>query len=125
MPRAALLAASILALAACDTARPAPPAFGRSLSPQARATCATLGGEMRRGGLLGAEHCVRRFSDAGKPCTDGGQCLGARCYFETRDGPRRPPVEGPAQGTCAADDDEFGCWSLVKDGRVAGGLCVD
>ena len=99
-----------------------------TLSKQARAACLASGGYVRRGGLIGYEGCVYPFADAGKVCRDGADCLSKRCYWRAPDAPgsqRRPGRDEAVVGHCAANDDDFGCWELVKDGKWVGGLCVD
>lgn len=127
------LLALVLTLGACaDPPLPSPPpqlagGFQRDMAPEAARACVRSGGTVRRGGMMGAEFCVHSHADAGKACTDGAQCLGRACYWQTPDGPEPPPppAGAPVIGQCAASTDGFGCWQPVKDGKIGPGLCVD
>jgi hypothetical protein len=95
--------------------------YGHSLSDAARARCLAGGGFVRRAGMLGSEGCYHRFSDAGKTCHDGSDCLGRRCYYEGKDS----PAASDLRGQCAADDIPFGCRQTLKAGRTEPAICVD
>lgn len=85
-----------------------------------RAACKSAGGEISRAGLLGREHCIQVYPDAGKACSGEADCLGT-C---------RAP-EGNVQagtkttGKCQTEDVPFGCYAVVEDGVVQHTLCVD
>ena len=85
----------------------------------AEAACAARGGEMMHVGRLQTSRCVVPFSDAGKVCRDGDDCLGD-CRTESA-GPR----EGAVTGVCAPNDLPFGCNTPVENGRAGPTLCVD
>jgi hypothetical protein len=72
--------------------------------------------------MLGSLMCVIPYADAGKPCTDSGQCLGA-CLAEYQSGVFS--VASGATGQCQADNAVFGCLGEVQHGRIDGFLCVD
>ena len=85
------------------------------------ATCKARGGEIRPVCRMQKPRCVTRYPDAGKPCSDKSQCHG-RCLV---DGEQPSKPGDPANGRCEADDDPCGCKLEVKDGKFAGGICVD
>lgn len=85
------------------------------------AACKARGGVIRPVCRRQVPRCVVRYADAGKACTDKSQCQG-RCLVESA----LAQVPGaPAQGRCEEDDDPCGCRIEVKNGKVAGGVCVD
>ena len=97
-------------------------------SPQSRpevvddpAACKSRGGEFRPVCRMHKPACVIRYPDAGKRCTDKSQCAGL-CIVDSA----RPLELGEnAKGRCQEDDDPCGCKIEVKNGKVAGGICVD
>ncbi|MEM5517115.1 hypothetical protein WNY37_09155 [Henriciella sp. AS95] len=82
--------------------------------------CEAVGGEVKQAGLLGAEHCIQALPDDGMVCSDSSDCVG-RCMISGES--VEPGTE--TTGQCAATDNPFGCFQLVKDGRADGMLCVD
>jgi hypothetical protein len=135
---AGILLAGVLALAGCAP----PPAVDESggvetrnialakkltLAPTSpaselarnRATCAELKGRYQPEGRARYLHCILTFSDAGKACSDGGDCKGD-CYARRDDAGPSAPL-----GTCQATTSPFGCYSKVEQGKVVGGICVD
>ena len=89
-------------------------------STEDRKRCEDVGGRVQRAGLAGAYHCVQTYPDAGKVCRDSAECLGD-CRTVDSDA-----VGRPGTGTCQEVDVPFGCYALVRDGKVDGGmLCVD
>lgn len=90
------------------------------LSEADRAACQADGGIVERAGLLGAERCTRPYSDAGKLCTDSGQCEGG-----CRSDDLSPDSGEPVMGVCQADDNPFGCYTEIVDGRADHAICVD
>lgn len=84
-----------------------------------RAACERAGGEISREGLLGWEHCVQIYPDAGKVCSDEDDCLGT-CRYEG-DAPPGSAVEG----VCQTRDVVFGCYAVVDKGVLQHALCVD
>ena len=115
-----VIAAFALAMASCA---PAPaldetPGATQSLSP---AACAARGGEMRPVGRMQSVRCVIRYSDAGKPCTDGGQCQG-----DCRAEPGETLREGAAaSGRCQVENVRFGCFTTINGGEAGATLCID
>lgn len=110
------LALSVGAAACSPMAEQAPdPAAPQS----AEAACAAQGGEIMRVGRLQTARCVVPFSDAGKVCRDGDDCLGD-CRTENAG-----PQSGSVTGRCAPNDLPFGCNTTVEDGRAGPTLCVD
>jgi len=82
--------------------------------------CKAKGGHLKRVGKLQALRCIVTYSDAGKACTDGAQCLGQRCVGDFED----TAAPTPATGTCTATNDPFGCQTIIRDGKAAT-ICVD
>lgn len=85
------------------------------------AACQARGGQVRPVCRRQLPRCVIRYADAGKQCTDKSQCQGM-CLV---DGGRPLETGEVAQGRCQEDDDPCGCKIEVKNGKVAGGRCVD
>ena len=92
----------------------------RDLSRAAKEDCATLGGEVRRIGLLQQEACVFIYADAGNTCEGSDDCEG-RCLLEDA----ALSVGTAALGRCERDSSYFGCWAEIEDGVVTNALCVD
>ncbi len=117
--RLPLLVLAIGLLAACSPMTTQAPDAGASTQSATQA-CATRGGQMLRVGRLQTERCVVPFSDAGKPCRDGDDCLGDCRAREAG------PSEGTAvAGVCAPNDLPFGCNTPIENGRAQPTLCVD
>ena len=76
---------------------------------------------MRPVGRMQSVRCVIRYADAGKPCTDGGQCLGD-CRAEPTDTLREGAA---ATGQCQAENIRFGCFTTIKGGKAEATLCID
>ena len=82
--------------------------------------CRAAGGQVRGVGMFATPACVVPYADAGKACRDKSDCQGRCIVMETR------VAEGtPIAGTCQPNDQLFGCWVEVVEGRVHGGMCVD
>lgn len=89
-------------------------------SAEDRKRCEDAGGRVQRAGLLGLYHCVQDFPDGGKVCRDRSECIGECRTDDSR------AVGLPGTGTCQEVDVPFGCYAMVRDGMVDGGmLCVD
>ena len=116
-----LIAALALSLtAACSPmAEQAPDAAAPGQS--AEAACTAQGGTLQRVGRMQSVQCVIAYSDAGKRCTDGDQCLGD-CLYE---GAAAPGTGASVGGQCAADSNRFGCATRVEDGKADATLCID
>jgi pimeloyl-ACP methyl ester carboxylesterase len=85
------------------------------------AACKARGGKIRPVCRMQKPACVTRYPDAGNRCSDKSQCRG-RCLVDSE----RPLKPGdPASGRCEEDDDPCGCKIEVKNGKLAGGVCVD
>lgn len=93
----------------------------RAMTADQRAACTKSGATVERRGMAQTELCVTPYADAGKTCTDGDQCTG-RCIAEGQVG--SAPGE-TVTGICQRDDQLFGCYGIVEDGRIEAGLCVD
>ncbi len=113
---------AVLALIAASCA-PAPvlddaPGAVQSLSSS---ECAARGGTMTPVGRMQTMQCVVTYGDAGKACTDGGQCQG-----DCRAQPDATLREGhPARGVCQATSNRFGCFTTIKGGKAEATLCID
>jgi len=101
-------------MAAGDTRAHQTPAPGTDAD-----TCSARGGDMMRVGRLQTLRCVVPFSDAGKVCRDGDDCLGD-CRAASSG-----PNEGTTSGVCAPNDLPFGCNTPIEKGRPGPSLCVD
>jgi hypothetical protein len=97
------------------------PVKGPIATPEERAACAAVGGDIVQDGLAGYEMCRQYLRDAGKACSDSSDCLG-RC-----DVPLNVSVDfdEPVTGQCTANDSPFGCYQSVTKGRAAPPICVD
>ena len=84
-----------------------------------RAQCESLGGEIQRAGMLGWEHCILPYRDAGQPCRGSADCEG-RCLAENM-----ADTGAAARGVCQADSNPFGCYAEMEDGEVSMAICVD
>lgn len=88
-----------------------------------RLQCEAAGGKLQAAGLSGFTYGgfgTHSFSDAGKPCRDGKQCLSRFC--NSRRGQRGG---ARAVGVCASDEYPYGCIGWVRRGVVVIGPCVD
>jgi hypothetical protein len=118
---------AILGVAAC--AAPAEPpiepdrpaAVVTAANGTTEAECTARGGKLQRAGRGGNLHCITPYADAGKVCTDKGDCLG-RCIAAPESGSQ---AGTPAKGLCQADDNVFGCTTWIEGGKIAGAICVD
>jgi len=127
--RAAVVAVMLLAACAQSVAEPVaspvtPPAISaRGGILQAPvpdpAECQARGGQVRAVCRSRTQMCVAPYPDAGKACRGKADCQG-RC-LDTGKSANGAPVTG----RCQAESDPCGCFNLVEDGKVAGGLCVD
>lgn len=89
--------------------------------PSDASSCRRAGGTMKPVGRRQTIECVLDYADAGKSCTEGGQCAGD-C--------RTPPSLDvrPGQqvaGYCQATSDRFGCSTTVESGRAGATICID
>jgi hypothetical protein len=85
-----------------------------------RAACAAAGGEISREGMMGWEHCVQTYPDAGIACSGSEDCIGTCRHTGEQ---LEPGTE--VQGSCQVQDVPFGCYATVEDGKVQHALCVD
>jgi len=93
---------------------------GPEATAEERAACAAVGGEINRAGMLGREHCVQNYPDAGNACRGEADCLG------TCRSPDGALVAGQKTiGKCQGVDVPFGCYAQVEGGVVQPTLCVD
>ena len=84
--------------------------------------CAARGGQLRRVGMLGSWQCIVPYADAGQTCTDSAQCAGD-CRLP--DDGKTPLAGAQVAGICQANNDPFGCYTTVEDGRATPTICVD
>lgn len=85
-----------------------------------RSQCFSDKGEWHPMGLGGYTGCTRPTRDAGKACNDSSQCDGPCLYAgENKD------ADGNLIGACKPNDNPFGCFSYIKKGQRAGGMCAD
>jgi hypothetical protein len=112
-----LLIAALALIASACSPMTAPDATAPTQSPAE--ACAARGGQLMRVGRLQIERCVVPFSDAGKLCRDGDDCLGDCRAREAG------PNEGNITGVCAPNDLPFGCNTPIENGRAQPTLCVD
>jgi putative hemolysin len=119
-----LIGLTAFSLSACTMAEPsAPPgpASGQKTVASATEDCKKKGGDLLAVGMMGREHCVIPFKDAGKACNDGSQCEGD-CWAKS---PRETAKDGKAAGTCQPTNMPFGCNSRLDNGVASPVLCVD
>lgn len=102
-------------------ATPYLPPDERPSSTQTQA-CADRGGTYQRAGRVGGLHCIVRYADAGKRCTDGAQCQGDCRLTDVAAMPRDGTA---AVGVCQADSNRFGCYATITDGKADAAICVD
>ena len=77
--------------------------------------------------MFGGRVCVMPYSDAGRACTDSGQCAG-RCllsYDSSEVTIQSHPVGREAAGQCEADSPTFGCHAEIVNGRITQPVCDD
>lgn len=128
----ALVFIGALMVVGCTTpeapTKPTPAAMPEMTNPKEfndadRDACAAEGGNYEMAGRLGWMRCTQSFEDAGKVCTDSSDCMG-KCLtdkeieFDEETGPKA------TTGTCAANDNPFGCYTMVNDG-IPSTICVD
>ena len=104
-----------------DDPRAESPAYSQTMTAAEHEACMAKGGMVERRGMMQTELCVVPYADAGKACTDSDQCQ-AQCIAEGAVG--TPPGETTA-GICQRDDQLFGCFGVVEDGRIENGICLD
>lgn len=95
-------------------------------TPTDKESCEALGGRWGTIGLQPEEECNLPTSDAGKECSDWGDCEGA-CIADLSQEDLEEAPEGVVhtKGKCSASKIVVGCHAFVEDGKVYGILCVD
>lgn len=84
--------------------------------------CEAKGGKVLATGMMGNFNCVVPYSDGGKDCTTGEDCMGD-CRADPED---KPGKDGKLHGRCQRDSTPFGCYAIIEQGKVEGApLCVD
>ena len=132
--KTALFFLALVALPACSLFHPgkgeaaAPAAAyekitfaGAKATAAERAVCEAAGGEIVASGKLQWEKCEQTFADAGKACSGADDCLG-ECRY---DGEPELTPGAAVTGTCQVTDADFGCRTVVENGKIAHTLCVD
>ncbi len=109
---------SITGISGVSSNPPSIPTPGMLSQSEIRA-CLISGGRIEKAGYMGAERCTRPYADGGKACTDSSQCQG-QCRTDTNSANSSSIV-----GVCQMDDNPFGCFAEVKNGRTEPALCVD
>lgn len=77
--------------------------------------CLAIGGVWKRWGLAPLEFCQIPSGDGGKSCKDGSECEYGLCKSERRS----------TNGICATFQQEFGCYSIIENGKAGSAICVD
>jgi len=103
-----------------------------------RADCESVGGSWEKAGIARVEICIRPYADAGKACRDSDDCEGDCLFFDgsipvgseedvraAADLRWQTPPWSDVSGTCQRTDSQFGCRSIVEDGKLQPGICVD
>ncbi len=83
--------------------------------PTTESECLSVGGKWGKFGLADFERCNLPTKDADKFCTDGGDCEAGLCISES---------PGGITGKCPAWKLNFGCMSIVENGKSIG-ICID
>lgn len=119
-PRVRHLIASlmmILVIAGCAPQKP--------VATETVNVTACPGGFMERRGLTPWPTCVIPYSDAGKSCSDGGDCQG-QCLLKYDGNVDAHPIGTAASGQCQPQEPAIGCYAQIRQGLVATGfLCTD
>ena len=98
---------------------PPTPVRPGTMSFEEREECIWSGGRVERAGLAGFERCTRPYSHGGKSCADSSECQG-QCRV-----PSDYANQSNIRGVCQMDDNPFGCFAEVKNGRTEFALCAD
>ena len=93
---------------------------GQCLRGNEKQSCTSLGGEWKRVCMSGFLKCVMPTKDAGKICSDTGECENGCIY-----GDSPPDANGNVTGFCGYTNNPCGCRAFVNNGRVSERMCVD
>ena len=88
-----------------------------------REACEKNGGEVRRAGLLGMPRCITPYGDADKECNAKSQCEGRCMAHDSVTDYDAPP--GEAIDRCERNNNPFGCYATIDDGKLSPFICVD
>lgn len=91
------------------------------------AECTEQGGEWGFFGDTIVRRCNVKTADAGKACTDSGECQGD-CVASLSERDKETLSAGQAlfmEGKCSVQTLSLGCNYFVRQGQVKGLLCVD
>ncbi len=83
--------------------------------PTSKEQCESLGGKWGKFGLAPVERCNLPTTDGKSSCTDGSQCQAGLCIAES---------EGASLGKCPEWKMNFGCMSIIENGKFIG-ICID
>lgn len=98
---------------------------GKDATPQEAKICQEQGGHIKRVGRAQFQKCIIAYADAGKACQDKTDCQG-KCILPKADDSRTDiHANNQVFGVCSADNNPFGCYVAVENGKIGRGLCVD
>ncbi len=74
-------------------------------------------------GMWGIHGCIRYYSDAGKSCQSGDDCLSNNCQAQPMT--LANPEQDMSHGICARNNSHFGCHSKFDKGKITNSICID
>lgn len=95
--------------------------------PQTLDECQRAGGAWGPAGIFPQPICRMPTTDAGRACSDDGECQGS-CLADLTEAQRRQVLNGQrvrALGQCTSAVQTFGCQARVEKGYVTAILCLD
>jgi len=91
--------------------------------------CLKIGGKWGMWGMRPIPECNPPALDAGKECSDSGECQGMCIYKKELSQKEKEQIltEGPisGKGECSAWQIVVGCHHFVEDGKIQPEICVD
>lgn len=82
--------------------------------------CSQENGKIEGVGMFGTPSCVHYYSDAGKYCIDKNDCQGYCMGGEYLN------IGEASTGTCQkSEQDQFGCFTIINNGKVSNAMCQD
>ncbi|MBI2334249.1 hypothetical protein HYU96_00415 [Candidatus Daviesbacteria bacterium] len=91
---------------------------GKCTKKQIVDKCEKSGGVWMQGPFGEGPFCNKKYSDGGKSCTDSSQCLSKQCIIRKEERMSR-------EGKCADWQVNYGCYGLLKRGRITNDACRD